>query len=213
MPYIYLIHCRASINNGENVYKIGKTTDFNKRLDGYDKGSIPILSLYVNECDEFEKKLINIFDIKYKQRSDYGREYYEGEVNDMINQILQEFNNKNLCYKIDKKEEKIDMTIDNIMKLKTKLRNKLNKININNINSFQTGLMMYSIELNDNQYYHYINNYISNYRSNNTLSLNSKKCKFGDYLENNYSFINNLCHSVNLNSNNLKLIEKINLLT
>ena len=45
MPYIYLIHCRASLNIRGPVYKIGKTTDFDKCVSEYDKGSEPILVL------------------------------------------------------------------------------------------------------------------------------------------------------------------------
>lgn len=213
MPYIYLIHCRASLNNNENVFKLGKSQDFNKRLDGYDKGSLPILSLFVNECDEFEKYLINLFDSKFKQRNDYGREYYEGEINIMINTLIQEYNLKNLCYLVNQKDtvpKQNIITTDFIMKIKTKFKNKLNKININNINSFQTNIMMYSSELNNNQYYHLINNYIQNYRYD--INNNKKKIKFGDYLDTNYGFINNICNSINTDNNNIKLIDKINLL-
>jgi hypothetical protein len=213
MPYIYLIHCRASLNNNENVFKLGKSQDFNKRLDGYDKGSLPILSLFVNECDEFEKYLINLFDSKFKQRNDYGREYYEGEINIMINTLIQEYNLKNLCYIVNQKDtvpKQNIITTDFIMKIKTKFKNKLNKININNINSFQTNIMIYSSELNNNQYYHLINNYIQNYRYD--INNNKKKIKFGDYLDTNYSFINNICNSINADNNNIKLIDKINLL-
>jgi len=72
IPYIYLIHCRASVNAKENVYKIGKSVDFNKRLDGYDKGSIPIFTIYVCECDDFERLLITIFRSKFIIRADCG---------------------------------------------------------------------------------------------------------------------------------------------
>jgi len=218
MPYVYLIHCRASVNNNENVYKIGKSVDFNKRLDGYDKGSIPIISLYVSDCDNFEKTLINIFDSKYKQRTDYGREYYDGDVSSMINTIIQEFNNHNMCYKINCGTKEISQTpiisLDYIIKSKTKLLNKLNKINVDNINLFQRNYISYSSELNNIQYYNYINNYINSYihEYNFNISKTKKKCKFGDYLETNYALISNLCNSISSNKDNLKLIEKINIL-
>ena len=63
MPYIYLIHTRASLNIKEPVYKIGKTKDFNKRLSGYDKGNNPILMLYVNNSDIFEKLIIEMLNM------------------------------------------------------------------------------------------------------------------------------------------------------
>jgi hypothetical protein len=84
MPYIYLIHCRASVNAQEPVFKLGKTIDFSKRVGGYDKGSNPILSLYVKECDETEKRLIKLFKTNFKHRPDYGREYFEGNVDAMV---------------------------------------------------------------------------------------------------------------------------------
>ena len=80
MPYIYIIHTRASLNINEPVYKIGKTTDFSKRISGYDKGSEPILMLYVNNSNIFEKLIIETFKIHFIKRTDYGNEYFEGNV-------------------------------------------------------------------------------------------------------------------------------------
>ena len=77
MPYIYLIHTRASLNINEPVYKIGKTNDFSKRISGYAKGSEPILMLYVNNSDIFEKLIIEMFNINFIKRTDYGNEYFD----------------------------------------------------------------------------------------------------------------------------------------
>lgn len=111
MPYIYLIHTRASLNIKEPVYKIGKTADFNKRLSGYDKGNKPILVLYVNNCDIFEKLIIEIFNTNFIKRTDYGNEYFEGNVSDMIGIIMDKFNDINMCYNIKepKQEEELKL--------------------------------------------------------------------------------------------------------
>ena len=212
MPYIYLIHCRASVNIKENVYKIGKSHDFNKRLEGYDKGSIPIFSLYVSEIDDFEKILIKIFQSKFSSRYDYGNEYFEGNISVMINSIIEEYNKINLAYDatnvVESTNKKVEATID-IIKTKTQLKNKLNKVNIQNLNDFQNNMNMNSSEINNSQYFCMLNNSIQSYRMDKMNGLT--KLKFGDYLESNLAFINNLCASLLSNHDvcSIKLIERI----
>ena len=103
MPYIYIIHCRASVNCNESVYKIGKTKNFEKRLSGYDKGSIPILLLFVKNSDSFETYMKTKFTSIFIKRQDYGNEYFEGDVNKMVSVILNEFN-KEIQYKTETEE-------------------------------------------------------------------------------------------------------------
>ena len=98
MSYIYLLRTRACVNSNEPVYKIGKTTDFSKRIAEYDEGSEPILLLYVKDCDTFEKTLINLFNLQFVKRADYGNEYFEGKVSLMISAIMEEFVMSNMCY-------------------------------------------------------------------------------------------------------------------
>lgn len=205
MPYIYLIHCRASVNAKENVYKIGKSGDFNKRLDGYDKGSIPIFTIYVSECDEFERLLITIFRTKFIIRSDYGSEYFEGMSNVMINTILEEYNKTVLSYNVSNEDtlQKIETPI--IIKTTTQLKNKLNKVSLQSLNIFQQNINMNSIEIASSQYFCMLNNNIQNYRIE--KQSGHTNLKFGDYLEYNYAFINNLCTS--LSTHDIKLIERI----
>jgi len=217
MPYIYLIHCRASVNIKEKVYKIGKSIDFNKRLEGYDKGSIPIFTIYVSTCDEFEKILLTIFRSKFIIRSDYGSEYFEGDITLMINTILEEYNKTKLSYKIletDDEEHQVTQKMDNtinVIKMKTQLKNKLNKVNIQNLNDFQMNINLNSQEFNNSQYFCILNNSIQSYRMDKSSSKTN--LKFGDYLETNYSFINNLCCSLlsNHDINSIKLCERIKL--
>ena len=86
--YLYLIQDNRDI--GLNVYKIGKTTQSpSDRLKGYSKGTYAIRIYQVDDCHKKESELIELFKKKYKLFR--GREYFEGDLNDMIN----EFNN--LC--------------------------------------------------------------------------------------------------------------------
>jgi hypothetical protein len=89
MNKIYLIQTRESIKCNENIYKIGKTTQCdNKRFMQYPKGSNQPLQIDVDDCHLFEKQIIKIFDIKFKQIKEYGREYYEGDKDEMIDTIM-----------------------------------------------------------------------------------------------------------------------------
>jgi len=121
MPYVYLIHCRASVNIKENVYKFGKTTDFSKRLSGYDKGTIPLFLLYINDCDTFETEILDLLSKNFTKRSDYGSEYFEGDLSKMIEVIMiqysQIYNPKEesrKVRKVSKEKFKIDTVEDKI---------------------------------------------------------------------------------------------------
>ncbi len=82
--YVYLIREREFIRTNDEIYKLGKTTQTpNSRLQGYPKESEVLLYIDVNDCHAMEKELISEFDERYKHRDDIGREYYEGDLNDM----------------------------------------------------------------------------------------------------------------------------------
>ncbi len=212
MPYIYLIHCRACVNSGESVYKIGKTVDFSKRIDGYDKGSIPLFTLYVAECDEFERYLIFLFSTKYKQRRDYGVEYFEGDATQMINVIMSEFNSRSLSYVSTGSAEYVSTgsVVDTsvMVKIRTQLMNKLNKINKSSINAFQDNIISSAREFMMCQNYQNLNNWIQDFSSN---CDKYKYKRLGDFLEKHYGFVTNLCLSI-IHHNNVddrRLYERI----
>ena len=221
MPYIYLVHCRASVNANENVYKIGKSIDFNKRLSGYDKGTIPIFTIYVKECDDFEKILIKLFETKFSHRKDYGNEYFYGNVGEMIQTIMNEYEKYDLCYSIENKKEDISENIitikpniieDNtiaLIKTKKLLINKLNKIKITEIYDFINNITINSQEYNYSTYYSSLQNYYQQFTLD--TQTQSNKLKYGDYLENKCRFISNICHSAYCGNDiiALKLIERI----
>jgi hypothetical protein len=91
--YIYLLREREFIKCNEQIYKIGKTTQNPiKRFNQYPKSSDLIFMIKVHDCHKVEKKLLSLFDSKFKQRKDIGREYYSGNVNEMILLILNNIN-------------------------------------------------------------------------------------------------------------------------
>ena len=82
--FIYLLRERASVNIDEEVYKTGKTKNIKKRLAGYTKGyEIKHITLSKN-IDIDEKEIFKKYNEKFNKRKDYGREYFEGNVNEMI---------------------------------------------------------------------------------------------------------------------------------
>ena len=88
--YFYLIKEREFVRSGESTYKIGKTGQNPpfKRFSGYPRGSEVILLLKVVDKDTFEKKVIKFFKRKYQQMRQYGTEYFQGDVVEMIKDIV-----------------------------------------------------------------------------------------------------------------------------
>jgi hypothetical protein len=104
--YIYLIHIREFVNNGDNVYKIGKTKQKNlKRFNNYPNGSELLFHCICDNCDVSEKDIINMFDSKYIKRKEFGNEYYEGDYRLMIYDIFTIIDIKNEKIKEEVKEE------------------------------------------------------------------------------------------------------------
>ena len=77
MPYIYLLHCRASIDANKPVYKIGKSDKDDgtaKCFNGYTDGSVLVIALRVADGEKFEKDTTASFGLRFKPRTDYGSE-------------------------------------------------------------------------------------------------------------------------------------------
>ena len=89
--FIYMIQLREFIEHTDkkNIYKIGKTRQSNySRYTGYPKGSIIMLHINCTDCDTAEKTIINIFKKKYIHKHQYGNEYFEGDCQSMIVDII-----------------------------------------------------------------------------------------------------------------------------
>ena len=96
LHYIYLLRPRENVNQGQNVYKIGKTV-VNKftlapaRVNQYGKGS-ELIS--INKCinaHEVEKEILKEFNNIFT-KYEYGSEYFIGDcykMNKIINEIIE----------------------------------------------------------------------------------------------------------------------------
>ena len=89
LNYIYLLKEREFLNSGEDVYKIGKTTQQNdKRFRQYPKNSVLLFQSICSDCSSIQKIIISKFRVEFKQRKDIGIEYFEGNFMLMINYLL-----------------------------------------------------------------------------------------------------------------------------
>ena len=78
--YIYLLQEREFVKNGQPIYKIGKTKQPNqKRFSQYPKGSVLLFQRICHNCHQVEGELIRRFKEVFKQHTDIGSEYFEGD--------------------------------------------------------------------------------------------------------------------------------------
>lgn len=89
MQFIYLVRPREYAQKYEDVYKIGRTGDYlYNRLDGYSKSTEIILAMPVNDSITLETELKRLFTTLYIKRKDIGDEYFQGDVQLMIQTIV-----------------------------------------------------------------------------------------------------------------------------
>ena len=86
--YLYMIREREFKRLNEHVYKIGRSYHFEKRFNSYPKDSEILACIFVQDQYKEERNLIKEFDTKFVQRSDIGREYYEGDRQEMLRTFL-----------------------------------------------------------------------------------------------------------------------------
>jgi hypothetical protein len=77
--YIYCIMEREFVKTGENIYKVGKSTQVFKRIKHYPNDSKVILIAKVKDCHKAEIELLNGLDGNpcIRRANKIGREYYE----------------------------------------------------------------------------------------------------------------------------------------
>jgi len=93
---VYMAYLREFINSNQKIYKIGRTSQtVVERLKGYPKGSLMIQFCNVENNILIEKEIKEHFSVKFKQRTDIGLEYYEGELKDMIKEFQKILYEKN----------------------------------------------------------------------------------------------------------------------
>ena len=94
--YIYLLKTREFVNTGEYIYKVGRTSKENfERFNQYPKGSIIYYQQICNNCVNMERIILKLFQEKFKHKTKFGREYFEGCYKDMIDVIYSNIKNEN----------------------------------------------------------------------------------------------------------------------
>ena len=86
--YVYMIQEREFIKLKEPVYKIGKTSNPKSRFSSYPKGSEVLFISLVSDCHQIEKEIIENFNDKFIHRNDIGKEYFQGDDMEMIQEII-----------------------------------------------------------------------------------------------------------------------------
>lgn len=82
---IYLLYPSDIAQKGEFVFKFGKTYSPLNRFQQYPKKSTLVYFCRVIDCHHVENEILEMFKQHFKQRSDYGREYFEtDDVRQMI---------------------------------------------------------------------------------------------------------------------------------
>ena len=95
---IYLIQLKEFYKNNVNMYKLEKDyTDDGSYIDKYGYDSKPIFYIAVNNVDKCYKNLRLLFRIRFLERDDYGKKFFHGNPEDMIDTItdyIKEFRKK-----------------------------------------------------------------------------------------------------------------------
>lgn len=98
--YIYLLREREFVKSNEDIYKIGKTKQENlARFNSYPNSSQLLFHMICSNCDKIERNIINLFKRKYILRGEIGKEYFQGNLNYMLNDIIYEIFNYNINMK------------------------------------------------------------------------------------------------------------------
>jgi hypothetical protein len=87
MEGLYLIHTREFISTNKEIYKIGRSSNIENRVRNYPNGSNLLLSIISRNSIQCEKDLIKKFKLTFTQKQFYGNEYFEGDVDEMINMM------------------------------------------------------------------------------------------------------------------------------
>ena len=97
--YIYILRECDFVRLNEDIYKIGRTSKTNPedRFQKYRKGTEIIGFFKVNNSIECEKIIINCFSNhdNIKKMNEYGKEYFQGDRNELLKEILEIVKNYN----------------------------------------------------------------------------------------------------------------------
>jgi hypothetical protein len=120
--YIYIL-LRGDFFFDQNIFKIGKTINDVRRLREYNSQypeSIYLFLIHTNYCSNDEKQLLKIFKTtfelyRYASPSNMAREYFHGDLKEMINIIMSYYKNDKLLvkYNIYPNKKEIKLNIEN----------------------------------------------------------------------------------------------------
>jgi hypothetical protein len=182
MPYFYILQTRAIINAKQNIFKIGKTANFEKRLQNYDKGSEPLFLLCVKNHDNFEQQIKHILKEKFIQRKDYGEEYFEGNFKEILNVVNTYYFENEEDLEISNMTQQPNLnkySATDVMRESNKIRKKLNRYNaskMREIYDFQS----YLSNRTTSPYQEYLHNELNRFVQD---TYAQKSCeKLGDHL-------------------------------
>jgi hypothetical protein len=82
--YIYFVIEREFLKSQENVIKLGRTKNLERRMKQYPKGSAMLAAAFVTDAKEAEGALQCAFRAAFTRRKDIGNEYYEGHPHTML---------------------------------------------------------------------------------------------------------------------------------
>lgn len=127
--YIYLLKEREFIKTNEPIYKIGKTKQENlKRFRNYPNGTKLFFNIICNDCDKYEKIIINEFKNNFIHKKEIGNEYFMGNYYKMIDIIYKIIWNEDIKNNINKNENEINNNENNENNFICKKCNKKYKI-------------------------------------------------------------------------------------
>ncbi len=121
MEAVYIIHLREFINAGQSVYKIGRTAQPHlKRANSYPKGSDLKFQMSVINSHKVETKIIKLFEQEFIRRRDLGSEYFEGDIDDMGQRLMDIAKqcNRDECKEINDLKDEINELKEEIDELK-----------------------------------------------------------------------------------------------
>lgn len=115
MEFVYILHEREFINASKNVYKIGRTKQVLTRINQYPKGSHLIFCMPVNDNILVESKMITMFKKSFTQKLEFGNEYFEGDVKEMVISTIKIAHQYNMLHsnRTIKNESSKDMRVEN----------------------------------------------------------------------------------------------------
>lgn len=88
---VYIVRTRHVLDTRQLIYKCGFSLDMKTRLRQYPKGSQLLFFICADNARQLEARIHNTLreDSAVKQRKDFGSEYYEAKLEDLIDVMLE----------------------------------------------------------------------------------------------------------------------------